>query len=161
MSKMSDKVRQLVGLENILMKARRRYRECEREERETDGPRAQRYADLIQRLTEEIHGVDQSQLEEYLTYVEEHLLPRISRRVEEAKAEMLKAAEQIVDGKAHLHELRDEFTDALERVRTVRERLALDPFQPVQVKFGVGPQPPNAERQVREAHSLVKEYLKS
>lgn len=161
MSKMSDKVRQLVGLENILMKARRRHRECERDERRSHGPRAKQYAELIVRLSEEIHGADQSQLEEYLEYVEQHLLARISRRVEEAKAEMLEAALQIVDGKTHLHELRDEFTDALERVRTVRERLALDPFQPLQVKFGLGAHPPNAERHVREAHSLVKEYLKS
>lgn len=161
MSKMSDKVRQLVGLENILMKARRRHRECEREERQSNGPQTKRYSELIVRLSEEIHGADQRQLEEYLEYVEGTLLPRIGKHVEGAKQEMLEAAVQIVEGKAHLHELRSEFTDALERVRTVRERLALDPFKPVDVKFGLGAHPPNAERQVREAHNLVKEFLKS
>ena len=69
MSKMSDRVRQLVGLENILMKARRRHRECEREERRSDGTRAKRYAELIVRLTEEIHAADQSQLEHYLSKI--------------------------------------------------------------------------------------------
>ena len=161
MSKMSDKVRQLVGLENILMKARRRHHECEREERGPGGPKAKRYAKLITRLSDEIHGADQSQLEEYLGYVENALLPRISKHVEETKQEMLDAAVHIVEGKVHLYELRTEFTDALERVRTVRERLALDPFQPIEVKFGLGAHPPNAERHMREAHDVVKEYLKS
>ena len=51
MTKMSDKVRQLIGLENILMKARRRHRECEREERQSEGPQAKRYSKLIARLS--------------------------------------------------------------------------------------------------------------
>ncbi len=157
MTKMSDQVRQLVGLENILVKARRRFRECEREEVD----RAKQYATLIDRLSEEIHGADQAQLEDYLQYVEKTLLSRISHHVEETKQQMLAAAVNIVDGNTYLHELRREFTDALERVRTVRERLKRDPFKPVEVRFGLGAHPPNAERRVRDAHSLVKDYLKS
>lgn len=160
MTKMSEQVRQLVGLENTLQKARRRHRECERE-RGSDDPRTGRYAELIARLSEEIHSADQGQLQEYLEYVETTLLPRIAKRVEATKEEMVEAATQIVDGKAHLMELRAEFTDAMERVRSVRERLALDPFKPAEAKFGLGAHPPNAERRVREAHNLVKEYLKT
>ena len=93
--------------------------------------------------------------------MENALLPRISKHVEETKQEMLDAAVQIVEGKVHLYELRTEFTDALERVRTVRERLALDPFKPIDVKFGLSAHPPNAERHLREAHDVVKGYLKS
>ena len=158
--KMSEQVRQLVGLENTLQKARRRHRECEREQ----GPehlQTARYADLIGRLSEEIHGADQAQLQEYLGYIEGALLPRITQRVEATKEEMVEAATQIVDAKHHLMELRAEFTDALERVRSVRERLSLDPFQPIEAKFGLGTYPPNAERRVRDAHGLVKDYLKS
>jgi len=158
--KMSEQVRQLVGLENTLQKARRRHRECERE-RGADHAWTARYAELIGRLSEEIHGTDQGQLQEYLTYIEDTLLPRITRRVESTKQEMVEAATQIVDAKHHLMELRAEFTDALERTRSVRERLALDPFLPIEAKFGFGTHPPNAERRVRDAHSLVKDYLKS
>ena len=88
-------------------------------------------------------------------------MPRIGKRVESTKEEMVEAATQIVDAKAHLMELRAEFTDAMERARSVRERLSLDPFKPAEAKFGLGAHPPNAERRVREAHHLVKEYLKS
>lgn len=161
MSKMSDQVRQLVGLENLLKKARRRHRECEREEGSAEGPRAQQYAALVERLSEEIHSADRGQLEDYLKYVEGTLLPRIAAKVDTTKEEMLEAAVQIVDGKTHLTELRLELMDALDRVRTVRERLDLDPFKPVPVQFGLGAHPPNAERHVRDAHALVKEYLKS
>jgi hypothetical protein len=65
-----------------------------------------------------------------------------------------------VDGKHQLMELRTEYSDALERSRSVRERLSLDPFKPAEARFGLGPHPPRADRQLREAHDLVKEYLK-
>ena len=161
MTKMSDEVRLLVGLENLLLKARRRHRECEREEGGDKSPRALRYAELIGRLSEEIHTTDQSRLEEYLSYVEQSLLPRIATRVEATKEEMLEAAKQMVDARAHLMDLRTEYTDALERIRSVRERLGLDPFKPLDARFGLGPHPPNADRRVREAHNLSKGFLKS
>ena len=65
MTKMSEQVRHLVGLENTLQKARRRHRECERE-RGSDDPRTQRYVGLIARLSEEIHSADKGQLESAL-----------------------------------------------------------------------------------------------
>ena len=160
MAKMSDLVRHLVGMENLLVKARRRHRECEREEG-ADGRRTGLYRDLITRISDEIHSADQGQLEEYLAYVEQNLLPRISRRVDATLGDMVGAAKQIVDGRISLQELRTEYTDALERVRSVRERLGLDPFKPVEIRFGLGNHPPNAERRTREAHDLVKEHLKS
>jgi len=161
MAKMSDEVRLLVGLENLLLKARRRHRECEREAAGSPAPRAKRYAELIARLSEEIHSTDQSRLEEYLSYVEQSLLPRIATHVEATKDEMLEAAKQMVDARGHLMDLRTEYTDALERIRSVRERLGLDPFKPLEARFGVGPHPPNADRRVREAHGLMKDFLKS
>ena len=56
MSRMSEKVRQLVGLENVLVKARRRFRECEREE--PGNPHTERYRDVIARISDEIHSAD-------------------------------------------------------------------------------------------------------
>lgn len=161
MPKMSEQVRVLVGLENLLLKSRRRYRECEREEGRSDGPKGARYKTLIARISEEIHGADKAKLEEYLEYMEQVLLPRISNRVEASKDEMVEAAKQIVDGRTRLHELRTEYTDALERIRSVRERLALDPFKPVEAHFGLGAHPPNVDRRDRDAHDLVREYLKT
>jgi len=161
MRKLTEPVRHLVGLENLLRKARRRLKECEREEGAAGGPRASRYALVVQRLTEEIHSVDRRHLEEYLAYVEETLLSRIQGRVDRTKEEMIDAARRIVDGKAALHELRGEITDALERSRTIRERLGLQAIRPVETNFGVGAHPPNAERRVRDAHELVREYLRS
>jgi len=161
MPKMSDQVRVLVGLENLLLKARRRYRESERDEGRSDGPRGSRYKSLIARISDEIHSADKTKLEEYLGYMEQSLLPRIGKRVEGTKDEMVEAAKQIVDGRANLHELRTEYTDALERIRSVRERLGLDPFKPLEAHFGLGAHPPNADRRLRDAHDLVKEYLKS
>jgi hypothetical protein len=157
---MSEQVRHLVGLENTLLKARRRHHECEREE----GPGGEgtlRYARLVERLSEEIHSVDTQQLQDYLFYVENELLPRIARKTEQAKEDMVRAALHIVDGRHDLMELRRELTDALERVRSVRERLDMDPFRPPEAKFGLGPHPPNADRRIRDAHSLVKDFLKT
>jgi hypothetical protein len=148
MARMSEQVRHLIGLENLLLKARRRHRECERDEGSSQGPRTRQYRSLIRRLGDEIHAADRRQLEDYLTYVEQDLIPRIAKRVERAKDEMVEAARQVVDGKHQLMEMRSEYSDALERSRSVRERLGLDPF------------PPHADRQLREAHDLVKEYLK-
>ena len=161
MSKMSDRVRHLVGLENLLLKARRRYRECEREFGGPDGPQAVRYRDLIERLSEEIHSTDREHLEEYLAYVEQTLVGRLVQKVEETKLQMLKAARRIVEQKSHLHELRTEYQDALERIRALRERLELDPFRPVEAKFGLTHPPRGTDRSVREAYDLVQEYLKS
>ena len=161
MSKMSERVRRLVGLENLLLKARRRQHECEREGGPGAGERAGQYALVVSRINEEIHSVDRSDLEEYLSHVETSLVPRISRRVEDAKDEMMQAAAQVVDGRHHLQELRTEYTDALERIRTLRERLGRDPFKPLDVRWGLGTPPPNSDRRTRDAHSLVKDHLKS
>ena len=157
---MSDAVRHLVGLENILVKARRRNRECEREEG-GNGPKARRYRALIKRLSDEIHSADRTQLEEYLAYVEDEFIPRIHQRVDETKAEMVAAARLAVDGKHNLSELRHEYTDALDRSRQVRERLGLDPFRPLEAHFGLGAHAPHADRRDREAHELVRGYLKT
>jgi len=161
MPRISDRVRLLVGLENLLLKAKRRLRECERETSSAEAGRVDRYRALVARISDEIHSADRSQLEDYLTYVEQTLIPRIVRRVESTKEEMLGAARQIVDARAHLHELRTEFTDSLERVRSLRERLDLDPFRPLEANFGLGPPPSATDRHARDAHDLIKEYLKS
>ena len=161
MSKMSDQVRLFVGLENILLKARRRLRECEREEGGTGGGSGARYRDLVARLSDEIQGADRGQLEEYLQYVEETVLGRIAKRVESAKEEMVAAARRVVEGKAQLAEFRHEFTDALDRIRIVRERLGLDPYKPTEIRFGLGTHGPSLDRHAREAHDLVKEFLKA
>jgi len=158
---MNDQVRQLVGLENLLVKARRRHRECEREEASTDGPGSGRYRDLIKRLSDEIHEAGREHLEKYLAYVEEDLILRIARKVETAKEEMLAAARKVAEQRFQLQELRTAYADALERSRSLRERLGLDPFRPLDVHFGLGPRPPLGDRTLREAHDLVKEYLKS
>lgn len=160
MARISEPVRHLVGLENLLLKARRRHRECERDEGTPEGLRTVRYRDLIRRLSEEIHAADRCQLEEYLAYVEQDFIQRIARRVEETKQQMVDAARQIVEGKLRLLELRNEYTDALERSRSLRERLGLDPFKPAEVQFGLGLHPPHADRHLREAADLVREYLK-
>jgi len=157
---MNEQVRHLIGLENLLAKARRRHRECERDEGSAQGPRARRYAELVTRIGEEIHQVDRGQLEEYLRYVEQDLVPRILQRVEGAKEKMVDAAKRVVAGKAHLLELRVEYSDALERSRSLRERLGQDPIMPLEARFGLGAHPPHADRTTREAHDLVKEYLK-
>jgi len=159
MSRMSEQVRQLVGLENVLMKARRRHRECERED--PNNPHTERYRDVIARISDEIHSADRERLTEYLVYLEEDLLPRMGKRVEETLEGMIVNALRIVDARYHVTELRAEYSDALDRIRVVRERLERDPFKPLDVKFGLGTHPPNADRRVREAFNLVKEYLKS
>jgi hypothetical protein len=159
MSPMSEQVRHLIGLENLLARARKRQRECERDEG-GEGPRTRQYADTVRRLGEEIHAADRSQLESYLRYVEGDLLPRILHRVEGAKDAMVDAAKRVVAGKAHLLELRTEYSDALERSRSVRERLGLDPIVPAEARFGLGATPPHSDRPTREAHDLVKDYLK-
>jgi hypothetical protein len=156
---MSEQVRHLIGLENLLARARRRQRECERDEG-ASGVRTRRFAEVVRRLGEEIHAVDRGQLEDYLRYVEGDLLPRILQRVEGAKDGMVEAAKQVVAGRAHLHELRTEYSDALERSRSVRERLGLDPILPAEARFGLGGHPPHADRPTREAFDLVKEFLK-
>lgn len=161
MLKMSDQVRLLVGLENLLRKARRRLRECEREEGQAGGPHGARYAELVGRLAEEIHSVDRRHLEEYLSYVESSLLPRLADRVERTKEQMVDAAKAIVDGKALLGELKGEHSDALERSRTLRERLGLPALRQVEAHFILGPPPPNVERRIRDAWDLVREYLRS
>ncbi len=161
MARMSERVRRLVGLENLLLKAKRRQRECERELGDKGGSRVSRYALVVSRIDEEIHSVDKHHLMDYLQYVEETLLERIARRVDATKGEMLAAATQLVDGKHQLHELRVEYTDALERIRTLRERLGRDPFKPLDVHFGAGVHPPNADRRTRDANILMREFLKS
>ena len=161
MSRMSEQVRQLVGLENVLVKARRRYRECERESAGSDHPHAARYRDLIARIVDEFQAADKGRLTEYLEYLESDLLPRMSGRVEETLEGMVEAGLQIVDARHQLLELRAEYSDALDRIRAVRERLGRDPFKPLDVRFGLGTHPPHADRRLREAFSLVKEYLKS
>lgn len=160
MPRMSEQVRHLIGLENLLARARRRHRECERDEGGPDSQRGKRYVDLVRRLGEEIHATDRAQLEDYLRYVEGDLVPRILHRVENAKDAMVDAAKRVVAGKAHLIELRTEYSDALERSRSVRERLGLDPILPAEARFGLGAHPPNPDRATREAHDLVKDYLK-
>ncbi len=161
MSKMSDQVRLFVGLENILLKARRRLRECEREEGGASVAGAARYRDLVARLSEEIQGADRAQLEEYLQYVEGSVLGRLGKRVEAEKEQMVASARRIVEGRARLHEFRHEFTDALDRIRIVRERLGRDPYKPTEIRFGLGTHGPGVDRHAREAHDLVKEYLKA
>ena len=74
---------------------------------------------------------------------------------------MVAAARHVVDGKHNLSELRHEYTDALDRSRQVRERLGLDPFRPLEVHFGLGAHAPHADRPERDAHDLVREYLKT
>jgi hypothetical protein len=160
MPRMSEQVRHLIGLENLLARARRRQRECERDEGAPEGTRTRRYGDLVRRLGEEIHAADRSQLEDYLRYVEGDLIPRILHRVENAKDGMVEAAKRVVAGKAHLLDLRTEYSDALERSRSVRERLGLDPIVPAEARFGLGTHPPHADRATREAFDLVKEFLK-
>lgn len=160
MPRMSEQVRHLIGLENLLARARRRQRECERDEG-AEGVRTRRYADVVRRLGEEIHATDRAQLEEYLRYVEGDLVPRIQQRVEGAKEGMVDAAKRVVAGKAHLLELRTEYSDALERSRSVRERLGLDPIMPAEARFGLGGPPPHSDRATREAYDLVKEFLKA
>jgi hypothetical protein len=160
MPRMSEQVRQLIGLENLLARARRRQRECERDEGGPEGRRAKQYAELVRRLGEEIHAADRGQLEDYLRYVEGDLVPRILHRVEHAKEGMVEAAKRVVAGKAHLIELRTEYSDALERSRSVRERLGLDPIVPAEARFGLGSHPPHSDRATREAHDLVKDFLK-
>ena len=96
MPKMSDRVRHLVGLEKLLLKARRRHRECEREFGGADSLQASRYRDLVERISYEIHGTDRGDLEEYLAYVEQTLVGRLVEKVEETKVQMLKAARRIV-----------------------------------------------------------------
>jgi hypothetical protein len=156
---LSETVRHLVGLENLLTKARRRHRESEREEG-SGSDKARRYRALIKRLSDEIHGADQAQLQEYLAYVESQLIPRIARKVDKTKEQMVAAARKVVDGRVYLLELRHEYTDALERSRVVRERLNLDPFRPAEAHFGIGPLGPEADRHDREARDIVKDYLK-
>jgi hypothetical protein len=160
MSRMSEQVRHLIGLENLLTRARRRQRECERDEGRPEGQRTRRYVELVRRLGEEIHAADRTQLEDYLHYVEADLIPRILHRVETAKDGMVDAARGVVAGKAHLLELRTEYSDALERSRSVRERLGLDPIVPAEARFGLGALPPHSDRATREAFDLVKEFLK-
>jgi hypothetical protein len=157
---MSEQVRHLIGIENLLTRARRRHRECERDEGGPDGQRGRRYAELVRRLGEEMHQADRAQLEDYLRYVEHDLVPRILHRVEQAKESMVDAAKRVVAGKAHLIELRTEYSDALERSRSVRERLGLDPIVPAEARFGLGSYPAHADRSTREAHDLAKDYLK-
>jgi len=157
MSKITPEVRYLVGLENLLKKARRRLRESERGE----GGSAARYEELVGRLTQEIHAAEARHLRAYLEYVEETVIPRIARHAEETKGAMLHAAERIVDGKAALSELKAEHTDALDRVRGMREKLGLDPFRPADARFGIEPHAPGADRRQRDAQILVREFLKS
>jgi len=159
MPRISDQVRQLVGLENLLVKARRRHRESEREEGE-GGEKTRRYRALIKRLSDELHATGREQLEEYLAYVEGDLLPRISKRVEATKETMVEAARRIVEARMHLAELRLEYSDALDRSRSLRERLGLELFRAPDLHWGVGVHAPHADRHEREAHDLVREYLK-
>ncbi|MEM8883547.1 MAG: hypothetical protein AAGD14_05745 [Planctomycetota bacterium] len=158
---MSEQVRQLVGLENLLVKARRRFRECEREAAGAEHPRSEQYRAVIERISDQIHSADQGRLKEYLEYLERDLLPRMGTRVEETLDGMVESALEVVDGRHHVQELRHDYADALDRVRAVRERLGLDPFQPLDIRFGLGTHPPHADRRLREAFDLVKGYLRS
>ena len=161
MPQMSEQVRQLVGLENLLVKARRRFRECEREEPGEQHPRAAQYRMVIERIADEMRGADATTFKSYLEYLESTLLPRMGRKVEETLDAMVEQATHIVDDRHLLNEMRAEYTDALDRIRTVRERLGRDPFKPQNVKFGLGTHPPHADRRLREAFDLVKGYLRS
>ena len=161
MARMSEQVRQLVGLENVLVKARRRFRECERESPGTEHPHAARYREVIERISDEIHSADPKRLTEYLEYLESDLLPRMGGRVEDTLENMVASALAVVDARHHLQELRHDYTDALDRIRVVRERLGRDPVRPVDIQFGLGTHPPHADRRLREAFDLVKGYLKS
>ena len=158
MTRMSEAVRQLDGLENLLGKARRRYRECERE---SLPERAEIYRLAIERISDEIHSADNERLAEYLTYMETDLLPRMGNRAGETLDAMVQAALQVVDGRHHLTELRSEYSDALDRIRVVRERLGQDPFKPVDIRFGPGMPPPHADRPLKDAYDLVKGHLRS
>ena len=158
MSKMNEAVRQLVGLENLLGKARRRFRECERE---AMSERAEIYRLAIERISDEIHSADNERLSEYLAYLETDLLPRMGHRVNETLDGMVQAGVQVVEGRHHLNELRTEYSDALDRIRAVRERLGQDPFKPVDIRFGPGMPPPHADRQLKDAIDLVKGHLRS
>ena len=161
MPQMSEQVRQLVGLENLLVKARRRFRECEREEPGEQHPRAAQYRLVIERISDEMRGADAATFKEYLEYLESTLLPRMARKVDETLDSMVNQALKIVDERHHLNEMRAEYTDALDRIRVVRERLGRDPFKPQNVKFGLGTHPPHADRRLRDAFDLVKGYLRS
>jgi hypothetical protein len=158
MTRMNETVRQLVGLENLLGKARRRFRECERE---AAPERAELYRLAIERISDEIHSADNERLSEYLGYLESDLLPRMGTRVSETLDDMVQAGRQIVEGRHHLTELRTEYSDALDRIRAVRERLGQDPFKPVDVRFGPGMPPPHADRHLKDAIDLVKGHLRS
>ena len=143
MAQMSEQIRQLVGLENLLVKARRRYRECEREAESVDEhPRAEQYRMVIERISDEMRAADPARLKEYLSYLEMNLLPRMAGKVEDTLDSLVEQATHIVDHRHHLNELRAEYTDALDRIRTVRERLGKDAYQPQMVKFGLGTHPP-------------------
>ena len=161
MPQMNEKVRVLVGLENLLVKARRRFRECEREAQGGEHPMADRYRLVIERISDHIHSADKARLQQYLEYLESSLLPRMSQKVDETLESMVEEAVKIVEDRHHLQELRTEYSDALDRIRAVRERLGLDPFKPLDVKFGLGTHPPHADRRVRDAFDLVKGYLRS
>ena len=161
MTNMSEQVRLLVGLENLLVKARRRYRECERESAGDEHPRAPQYRLVIERVSDEMRAADADCLKDYLAYLETALLPRMGTKVDETLNEMVEQATHIVDNRHRLNELRAEYTDALDRIRSVRERLGRDPFKPQNVKFGLGTHPPHADRRVRDAFDLVKGYLRS
>jgi len=161
MPQMNEQVRLLVGLENLLVKARRRFRECEREEPGEQHPRAAQYRQVIERISDEMRGADAATFKAYLEYLESTLLPRMARKVDETLDTMVEQAARIVDERHHLNEMRAEYTDALDRIRTVRERLGRDPFKPQNVKFGLGTHPPHADRRLRDAFDLVKGYLRS
>ena len=161
MAQMNETVRQMVGLENLLVKARRRYRECEREAKGAEHQHAANFRMVIERISDEIHSADRARLQQYLEYLENNLLPRMGHKVEETLDAMVEEAVKIVDDRHHLQELRAEYSDALDRIRAVRERLGRDPFKPLEVKFGLGTHPPHAERRLREAFELVKGYLRS
>ncbi len=154
---LSDPVRRLVGLENVLRKARRRHHETEREK----APEARRkaYGKLVEQLREEIHSTDREQLEAYLDYLEGSLLARLGDRVEDTQQEMLAHARQIVDRRANLMELRREYTDGLDRSRTLRELLGLEAIQPMEVRFAPGAPVDRSDRRARDAYDIVKGYL--
>ena len=159
MTRMSEAVRQLVGLENLLMKARRRFRESERE---GQIERAANYRKVVERISDEIHSADRERLREYLGYLEADLLPRMGNRVEETVDAMIQAGLAVVDARHHIVELRSEYSDALDRIRAVRERLGAEPFKaPTDVRFGPGMPPPHSDRRTREAIDMIKGYLKS
>ncbi len=154
---LSDPVRRLVGLENLLRKARRRHHETEREK--ASEARQQAYAKLVEQLREEIHSTDRGQLEAYLEYLEGSLLARLADRVEDAQNEMQAHARQIVDRRADLLELRREYTDGLDRSRSLRELLELEAIQPLEVRFAPPAPVDGSDRRARDAHDIVKGYL--